>query len=66
MCLTVNRCAVGLNGEAEPNLSSAIIIRLHQPDHILQQDSQYLSFYFFSVPYIVIHQPAKGAYLRSR
>lgn len=34
MCLTVNRCAVGLKGKDEPNLSPAIIIDLHQLDHV--------------------------------
>lgn len=34
MCLTVNRCAVGLKGKDEPDLSPAIIIDLHQPDQV--------------------------------
>jgi len=33
MYLTVNRCAVSLKGKDEPDLSPAIIIDLHQPDH---------------------------------
>lgn len=33
-CLTVNRCTVGLKCKNEPNLSPAIIIDLHQPDHV--------------------------------
>lgn len=66
MHLTVNRCAVGLKGMDEPNLSPAIIIDLHQPDHVttgrLLAPFSFTSLSLYLHP---IHIPAKGALLGS-